>query len=81
MSAREVNLFTSKWKATGEKVAVPQYEISLRLDWTGSIGTKSSRTETVRFPDLLKNIPSERLQEIITDILVEELRTRLEVDK
>lgn len=78
--AREVNVFTGGWKATGNNVQVPQYETTIRFQWTRNNGTTGNQERTVRFPNALNGIPAARLKEYIEAILLNEARILAGVD-
>ena len=75
--SREVNIYTSNWKATGKNVSVPQYSIDVRFEATKDDGTKVDRTETLKFPNFLQNVGEEDLKEWLTDLVLHEARQRL----
>lgn len=78
--AREVNLFTSGWKATGTNVSVPQYELVVRFEWTAHDGTKHTGTRTIRFPNVLSQLPADYVKEKMTQMLIDYARNDLGVD-
>lgn len=75
--AREVNIFTSNWKATGKSVSVPQYSVDLTINWIVGDGTKTTRTETLLFPNALSRVGADDLKEWLLELLVREARKRL----
>lgn len=79
--AKDVNVYFENWKATGSTVNVPQFEVQIRLEWTRNDGSKATRSETARFPNVLGQLALAELREWMENILVAEMRQRLEVDK
>lgn len=79
--AREVNVFIGGWKATGNNVQVPQYETTVRFQWTRNDGETRDNERTVRFPNVLNGIPAARLKDYIEDILLREARILAGVDE
>lgn len=79
--AREVNVYTSNWRATGNNVSVPQYAVDVTIKWVADDGTKKERSETLRFPNFLQNLTNDELKEWLTEMMLQEARQRLEVDK
>lgn len=66
-----VNIFTSKWKATGRKVSVPQFELGVRVNFTNADKVSRDVDRTVLFPDCLLDLPADYVKERITDMLVD----------
>jgi hypothetical protein len=75
--AREINLFTSNWKATGKNISVPQYSVDVTLNWIDDEGVSHTRSETLKFPNFLANVGAADLKEWLTELLVREARQRL----
>jgi len=75
--AREINLFTSNWKATGKNISVPQYSVDVTINWTADDGTPNTRSETLRFPNFLQNVGAADLKEWLTELMTREARQRL----
>ena len=67
---REVNIYTSGWRATGNEVFVPQYEMTVRADWRTSDGEPHTATRTIQFPNLLQDIGAEKLKDTIWDLIL-----------
>jgi len=78
--AREVNIYTSGWKATGAKVAVPQYEQRIRVAWVDDNGGKHTAEETLLFPDVMTALDAVDVREVVEGIMLRELRARQKVD-
>jgi len=78
--AREVNLYTSKWQATGKTISVPQYSVDVTLNWIDNEGIAHTRSETLKFPNFLQNVGAADLKEWLTELLIREARERLGVD-
>jgi len=77
---RNVNLIISEITPTGQTVNVDQYEIELTAQWTGADGQSRERTETVRFPNILAQVPGTWLKEELTDLLIRAARKKWEID-
>ena len=75
--AREVNLFTGNWQATGKNISVPQYTVVVTLNWIDDSGVSHTRSETLRFPNFLQNVGADDLKEWLTELMVREARQRL----
>lgn len=75
--AREVNLFTSNWRATGLKIQVPQYSVDVRLDWIDNDGVSHTRSEILKFPNFLQRVGAADLKEWLTELMTREAQQRL----
>ena len=75
--AREVNLYTSNWQATGKTISVPQYSIDVQLDWIDNEGVSHTRSETLKFPNFLQNVGAADLKEWLTELMLSEAQQRL----
>lgn len=75
--AREVNVYTSNWQATGLKVQVPQYTVDVTLKWIDDAGVAHTRSETLKFPNFLQNVGAEDLKIWLTDLMIREAQQRL----
>lgn len=75
--AREVNLFTSNWQATGKNISVPQYSVNVTLNWIDSEGLPHTRSETLKFPNFLQNVGAADLKEWLTELMIREAQQRL----
>ena len=51
--ARNVNIWTSNWQATGQQVQVNQYTLTVRVTWFDAEGIEHDREEEVLFPNCL----------------------------
>lgn len=78
--AKEVNVYFEGWHATGNNVSIPQYEVDITLEWTRNDGSKGTRTETAKFPNVLGQLTLSELREWMENIVIAEMRQRLEVD-
>ena len=78
--AREVNIYTTNWRATGQNVNVPQYAVDVTINATNNDGTKITRSETLKFPNFLQNVGAADLKEWITELMIREARERLGID-
>jgi len=81
MAAREVNVYTSGWKATGTNVSVAQYEMIVRFPWVDRDGVSHEGTRTVKFPNVLAQMPAEYVAERMKDMLLDYGRSVLGVDE
>ena len=79
--AKEVNVWTSNWRATGNNVQVPQYAVDITLQWITDTGEKKERSETIRFPNVLQNVKAADLKEWLTELMLREARQRLGIDE
>ncbi len=79
--AKSVNVKTSNWKATGSNVSVPQYQLSIQVDWTDDAGANQSAQTTVLFPNILNQVPQAWLADDLKDLLVKYYRKYLGVDQ
>lgn len=79
MPPREVNVYTSGWKATGTTVSVPQYELVVRFQWVDVTGVSHKGTRTVRFPNVLTQLPASYVAERMKDMLLDYARQELGV--
>lgn len=75
--AREVNLFTSKWKKTGVNVSVPQYSVSVTINWIDNEGVAHTKSEVLKFPNFLTNVGADDLKEWLTELMTREAIQRL----
>jgi len=66
-----INIFTSKWNKTGKNVSVPQYELSVRVNYTGADSLSKNIERVALFPDCLLDLPLEYVKDRITDMLVD----------
>lgn len=78
--AREINIYTDGWKATGKNIGVPQYDITTTINWIDSYGIAHTRTETLRFPNFLQTVSANDLKDWMTEMMLREARQRLAVD-
>lgn len=75
--AREVNLYTNGWAATGKNINVPQYSVNVQLDWIDNEGVSHTRSETLKFPNFLANVGAADLKEWLTELMIREAQQRL----
>ena len=78
---REVNVFITNWQATGQTVNTPQYSVDVRIDWTKNDGTADTRTATVRFPNVLAQLPVAWVKQEMEDLLLRAARKLAGVDE
>lgn len=79
--ARNVNIMTSGWRATGVNVPVPQFELRVSVEYTDDAGVKQTKTGTVLFPNILSQIPVPYLAEEMKDLIVKYFRKREVIDE
>jgi len=80
MAPREVNVYTSGWRATGVNVQVPQYELVVRFEWVDNAGVSHTGKRTVKFPNVLAQMPAEYVAERMKDVLLDYARLNCGVD-
>ena len=78
--AREVNIITSGWRATGTNVQTPQFELIVQFDWVDNAGVARTGTRTITFPNVLAQLGNEYVKEKITEMILERVREVLGVD-
>ncbi len=79
--ARSVNLTITSIEKTGQQIAVDQYEVTIGAEWTDADGQIRTRTETVRFPNLLGQMTGVWLKENLTDLLIRGARVHYGIDE
>ncbi len=80
-AAHNVNVSTSNWHATGQSVSVPQYEMTLHVDWMAPDGAPRTWQNTVTFPNDLQHVPNTWLKDALFDLMLRAARKRLGVDR
>lgn len=78
--AREINLYTSNWHATGKNISVPQYSVDVTINWITNDGIARTASETLRFPNFLSKVGAADLKEWLTEMMIQEARQRLGVE-
>ena len=78
--ARNVNVWIDGWRWTGQQVQTPQAEVNLRIEWTDNAGQQRQRIETVRFPNILADVPVAWLKQEMEDLMLRALRVKAGVD-
>lgn len=78
--ARNVNVWITNWRQTGQQVSVPQYAVDIRAEWIGNDGQPRERTETVRFPNILGDVPASWIKEELTNLMFRALRVKAGID-
>ena len=79
--ARNVNVWTSGWQATGQSINVPQYELTIRVQWIDNAGEAHEREEAILFPNCLAGEFTLREQkEMAEEIMLRAIRKRFGVD-
>lgn len=78
--ARNVNIQTSGWRATGVNVPVPQYEMQIQVEYTDNTGAPQTKSGLVRFPNILSQIPPAYLAEEMKDLIIKYFRKREVID-
>ena len=78
--ARNVNVWLTNWHWTGVTVPTPQAEVDIRIEWINEAGEQREHTETVRFPDILRDAPRAWLRRKLEWLILEALRKKLNMD-
>lgn len=78
--ARNVNVWLTNWHWTGVNVPTPQAEVDIRIEWINEAGEQKEHTETVRFPDILRDVPKAWLKDMLIDLVLRALRKKLGMD-
>ena len=85
---REVNVWTSDWRATGEKVQVPQYRFGIRVEWRTNKNVAKQHQRVALFPDDLLELvrdgdadDREWLEDRLRELLLDVQRRLAKVDK
>jgi hypothetical protein len=74
-------VYPSNWRATGQTVQFPQYELTIRAIWEDANGNPHEQEETVLFPNCLAGeFTLAEQKEIAEDIMVAAIRRRFGVD-
>jgi hypothetical protein len=85
--AREVNVTTSGWRATGANVSTPQYEMTIKYEWVDNAGVKHTQSQLVRFPNILITLAGTNagnaswVGEQIKGVILDAIRRYLGVDE
>lgn len=80
MAAQNVNVWFSGWRATGNTVNTPQYEVTVRYQWTDDAGVTHEDERTVRFPNVLAQLPAAWVKEEMQTLLLKAARKINKVD-
>lgn len=78
--ARNLNVWRTNWHATGITVPVDQYEVDIHIEWINEAGEPREHTETVQFPNVLRDVPVPWLERKVERLLLEALRKKLNID-
>jgi len=77
---RNVNVYFEGWNWTGQDVLTPQAELDMRILWTDSDGVKHEHEETMRFPNILADVPLSWVKEALEDLMLRAVRKKVGVD-
>ena len=80
MMARSVNVWLTNWHWTGVAVPTPQAEVDIHIEWINEAGEQREHTETVRFPNVLRDVPVPWLKQWLEELLLRALRKKLNID-
>lgn len=75
-----VNIFTDGWHWTGVTVPTPQAEVTVRIEWLDEAGEQREHIETVRFPNILADVPVPWLKDRLEDLILRAVRRKLGMD-
>jgi len=78
--ARNVNVWLTNWSWTGVTVPTPQAAVDIHVEWVNEAGEQREHTETVRFPNILADVPVPWLKRQVEELLLRALRKRLDID-
>ena len=78
--ARSISVWFEGWNWTGQDVKTPQAELAIRIEWTDNTGGKHEHEETVRFPNILADVPVAWLKEEMQELMLRALRKKAGVD-
>ena len=78
---REVNVFIGNWTATGVNVSTPQYSVDVTINWTRNDGTQDTKSATVKFPNVLAQLPAAWVKQEMEELLLRAARKLAGVDE
>lgn len=78
--ARNVNVWLTNWRATGITVPVDQYTVDIKIQWTADDGGQREHVETVRFPNVLRDVPVAWLKDELVNLILRCVRKKLGID-
>lgn len=78
--ARNINVWLTNWHWTGRDVPTPQAEVDIHIEWINEAGEPREHTETVRFPNILQDVPVKWVKEELTDLIYRAVRKKLNID-
>ena len=78
--ASNVNVTITGWHATGSSVPVPQYGVTIGVEWVDAAGVPHVRApEEYLFPNILADVPVAWLKEELEDLILRVVRKKLGV--
>ena len=77
---RNVNVCYGPWMNDGVTVPVPRYSKTWTIRWTDKSGNAQEIVRTLRYPNVLQNVPLRRLGEYMDEITFKELRIQYGID-
>lgn len=78
--ATNVNVFFSNFRL-GTNVTTQRRFLDVTVNWTDANGTPQTRIETVTFPDVLAQIPTEFRDDLLREIIVRLLRSKAGINE
>lgn len=75
--ARNVNVWMEGWHWPGITVPTPQAEVDIHIEWISEAGEQREHTETVQFPNILKDVPVPWLKDRLGELILRALRKKL----
>lgn len=78
--ARNVNVWLEGWHKTGQSINVDQYEVGVTIQWTDAESQAREHIETVRFPNVLTDVPAAWLKEALADLMLRAVRKKAGMD-
>jgi hypothetical protein len=79
--ARNVNVWLTNWHWTGIEVLTPQAAVDIHIEWVDDEGQQREHTETIKFPNVLADVPVPWLKERLEDLILIGLRKKLGIDR
>ena len=72
-----VSVFHDGWQKTGSQVLVDQYEMNFTVTWTDDEDVDQEWSGTVTFPNILADVPTPWLKEVLYDLTVKAAKKKL----
>lgn len=77
---RNINVWFTGWHWTGVEVPVPQAEVEIHIEWINEAGEQREHTETVRWPNILRDVPVKWLKRRLEVLMLRAVRRKLNID-